>query len=130
MEEIIRLLKEDLIGLNRKKLKVGFILNEIYDLLEEDPDYQEAYGNFKQFLADPQIAISFKQVKPLMTATKWCKDNHLQLEDVQDIPLSKLNILYKNEVPLDEETLYELRELSYTDLNIKYGSKAEYEYDR
>jgi len=129
MEEVIQLLKEKLKHLNREKLHTGFILNEIYNLLEEDPDYQEAFGNFKQFLADPEIALSAKQARPYMTAAKWCIDNGLKFEDVLDIPYTKLNIMYKHEVPLTDDLLYELRTDAYPDLNIKYGSKAEYEYE-
>ena len=125
MEELIKEIRKSFNSISNKQLKLGWLLNEILEHFE-DYEFQEAYGTFPAFIAESGRAI--KQVKPLMCAAKWVKDNGYTLEDVKDIPITKLNLMYKFEVPYSGDLVYDLRELAYTDLQIKYGDKKDYDY--
>lgn len=109
-------------------LKLGEKLNEKYKL-KDDYDFIESYGTFKSYLAQ-MVDKSEKQVKPYRDAAKWVSDNGLTPEDVKDISITKLNLMVKYQVPLTDDLLYDLRELAYSDLQIMYGGKAEYECDK
>lgn len=104
--------------------KLGEKLNEKYKL-KDDYDFIEAYGTFKSYLAQ-MVDKSEKQVKPYRDAAKWVSDNGLTPEDVKDISITKLNLMSKLEVPMSDDLLYDLRELAYSDIRIKFGDKDEY----
>lgn len=105
-------------------LKLGEKLNEKYKL-KDDYDFIEAYGTFKSYLTQ-MVDKSEKQVKPYRDAAKWVSDNGLTPEDVTDISITKLNLMSKLEVPMSDDLLYDLRELAYSDIRIKFGDKDEY----
>lgn len=127
MEELVKEIKKSFNTISNRQLKLGWLLNEIYKSFE-DYEFQEAYGTFPAFIAESGKSV--KQVRPFMNAAQWVKENGLTLEDVQDIPITKLNLMVKYQVPLTDDLLYDLRELAYSDLQIMYGGKAEYEYDK
>lgn len=105
-------------------LKLGEKLNEKYKL-KDDYNFIESYGTFKSYLAQ-MVDKSEKQVKPYRDAAKWVSDNGLTPEDVKDISITKLNLMSKLEVPMSDDLLYDLRELAYSDIRIKFGDKDEY----
>lgn len=124
MEELVKEIRKSFQQISNKQLKLGWLLNEIYESFE-DYEFQEAYGTFPAFIAESGKSI--KQVRPFMNAAQWVKESGLTLNDVADIPITKLNLMFKCQVPISDDLLYDLRELAYSDIRIKFGDKDEYE---
>ena len=102
-------------NINQEKMVLGKLLYQIQPLFSQ-PEVIDGYGTFNQFLAE--FGKSYSQVKTLIEVGRYLEaydDEELLL-----VPITKLHIMAKKNVPMTEELKHELLTLSYIALKDKY----------
>lgn len=118
MEKIIEESRKLLKSIDQQQVLFGFISLKVEEFLNNEEN-QVQYGTFKSFLAE--CGQSLKQITPFKEAARWCEEVGISKEEAMNIPVSKLYLLARLETPMSDDLLYNLKELSYSDLKIMYG---------
>lgn len=108
MEDIRRAHKE----INIRKVRMCYLLSMLKE--QWTSSMEQGYGSFNYFLAELGTSITIEE--PMIRIGKYLRKQGVDVEQVEDIPWTKLNLASIRDFELDDEMISNLRELSYTAL--------------
>lgn len=106
IEDVKRVYRE----INIRQIRLCYLFSTLKD--EWTKEMEDGYGSFNYFLAD--IGTSITVAEPMIRMGKYFRKQNVKVEQIEDIPWTKLNLASIKELELDDEMISNLRELSYT----------------